>query len=156
MLVLIPYSYLFSFLPVKQRTRRLGVNQCVCIYLQKIPKRFSGTYFRSKRHKGQSYEPFGPCTSCVRVGSAFLAFWFSVGLRQGCTLSPLLLVIFIDLKSRNSHSLDNVPCQGISVVRRGSFPLCFVAISIVKWLACKLASGLGSLQEKDGLQQRLQ
>ncbi|KAJ8012365.1 hypothetical protein DPEC_G00041950 [Dallia pectoralis] len=54
--------------------------------------------------------------NCVRVlGSKSDSFPVGVGLRQGCALSPILFVIFMDRISRRSHGGEGFPFSGLMV-----------------------------------------
>ena len=52
---------------------------------------------------------FDRCQSLVRIaGSKSDTFPVRVGLRQGCPLSPILFIIFMDSISRRSQGIEGV------------------------------------------------
>ena len=54
--------------------------------------------------------------SCVRIlGTKSSSFPVSVGLRQGCTLSPILFLIFMDRISRRSRGEEGVQYGGLRI-----------------------------------------
>ena len=55
--------------------------------------------------------------SCVRVfGSKSDLFQVRVGLRQGCALSPILFVIFMDRISRHSRGGEGLQFGGLGIL----------------------------------------
>jgi exonuclease III len=56
------------------------------------------------------------CRSCVRINGA-KSDWFrvDVGLRQGCVLSPLLFIVFMDRIARRSATAEQVSVGGVGV-----------------------------------------
>lgn len=59
---------------------------------------------------------YDDCKSCVRInGHKSAWFWVRVGLRQGCVLSPLLFIIFMDRISRRSTTQDCIKVGDVKV-----------------------------------------
>uniref|UniRef100_A0AAR2LJT3 Reverse transcriptase domain-containing protein n=1 Tax=Pygocentrus nattereri TaxID=42514 RepID=A0AAR2LJT3_PYGNA len=67
--------------------------------------------------------------SCVRIlGIKSDSFRVSVGLRQGCALSPLLFVIFMDRVSGRSQGVRRALC-----VEAGGWCLCYLQMMLFFW-----------------------
>ncbi|TWW77456.1 Transposon TX1 uncharacterized 149 kDa protein ORF 2 [Takifugu flavidus] len=59
---------------------------------------------------------YNRCQSLVRIaGSESNSFPVRVGLRQGCPLSPILFVTFMDRISRCSHGVEGVRCGDLRI-----------------------------------------
>jgi len=76
-------------------------------------------YYGSMGYRGRWYKPFGPCTTKVRAVYVFSAqsSTFSVGVElcQGCPLSQILFVIFMNRISRCSRVEESVRFGDLSI-----------------------------------------
>jgi hypothetical protein len=58
------------------------------------------------------------CTICVRVNSIkSKSFAVGTGLRQGCVLSPLLFIIYMERIAKRSHGSECVDIGGVKIPR---------------------------------------